>query len=259
MTQRATTYPLVCDVPHAGRHYPTAEPRVEKVALQMSEDRFADAFYAPLREASIAWHEARVARTVVDVNRPRDSRAFRAHTLSGSPINVGLTDTDMASRLSEWYDPYVRSLDASLEDALRFHPWVVHLNLHTFPTVDWHTPSRPPMPFDIEIGDLRGRTSSRGLGARLETAFRDLGYRVARNDTFAGGEILRHTAARFGTAVESVQIEVCRRLYLDDDLTVSQPRLDQHQGQILGVVLAAVRAMIRVEGQEAPACSPTYV
>ena len=55
----------------------------------------------------------------------------------------------------------------------------------------------------------------RGRPVTVEEALLDLGYRVRRNDPYAGGYITRHYG-RPREGVHALQIEISRGLYMDE-------------------------------------------
>ena len=74
---------------------------------------------------------------------------------------------------------------------------------------------------------------------QAEMRLRDLGFRVRRNDPYAGGYITRHYG-RPREGVHALQIEVCRSLYMKEaDYTKSvhfqdvQSRLERFAAQIV--------------------------
>jgi N-formylglutamate deformylase len=68
---------------------------------------------------------------------------------------------------------------------------------------------------DIVLGDAHGTACAARITRRIEQLFIGLGYTVRRNDPYAGGYITRHYG-RPREAVHALQIEVARRLYMDE-------------------------------------------
>jgi N-formylglutamate deformylase len=70
-------------------------------------------------------------------------------------------------------------------------------------------------PADIVLGDAHGTSCAPRATRLVEETLSALGYRVRRNDPYAGGYITRHYGApREG--VHALQIEIARRLYMDE-------------------------------------------
>ena len=76
-------------------------------------------------------------------------------------------------------------------------------------------------------------------------AFRSLGYSVAVNDPYAGQDLVREHG-RPASGCDSLQIEVNRKLYLDEDTRLALPRFDQLRADI-GRVLETIATTVRAE------------
>jgi N-formylglutamate deformylase len=231
--QAANDRPWVnIDIPHAGRYYPSEfHPICPQLSLIKMEDRFADVFYAPLKRLANRWLQAVFARSYVDVNRPRSpqSGVIRQFALDGNLIQTPLTLQDFEARMSAGYDPYYEALADDLQTGLAMSSGLTHLSLHSYPTVDRHWPGQQVMPFEIEIGDLDGRSSPRSIGAKLATALEAEGFVVGYNETFRGGEVVRFLANLAGENADMVQIEVRRDLYLTEEVDLAIDRLQMNQ------------------------------
>ena len=69
----------------------------------------------------------------------------------------------------------------------------------------------------IVFGDARGKTADPWLSAEAMSACKHAGFDAALNDPFAGGHVIeRH--ARPARGVHALQLEIDRRLYLDQRL-----------------------------------------
>ena len=68
---------------------------------------------------------------------------------------------------------------------------------------------------DFVVSDVHGTSASPELTSLIVSTLRDLGYTVSVNDPYAGGTIVQ-TIGRPADGVHSVQIEINRRLYLDE-------------------------------------------
>jgi N-formylglutamate deformylase len=76
-------------------------------------------------------------------------------------------------------------------------------------------PVHGPQPADIVLGDAHGTSCAPRATRLVEDALTALGYRVRRNDPYAGGYVTRH----YGTpreGVHALQVEIARRLYMDE-------------------------------------------
>lgn len=235
---------LVISCPHSGRHYPddflNSSCR-SWAELRQVEDGFLDILLtrAPLDGVLIA---AEFPRSFVDVNRhadeldpdmfsslPQDiSTKETRYTRSGLgviPSRLGqhlpiydrlLSQEDYLRRMKGCYYPYHENLAAMLETAKRHGPAVL-LDIHSMPS-DASTKQT-----DIVIGDLHGQSADPWLTRLAQESFAKAGCDVRLNTPFAGGYITRHYG-RPDQGVSAIQIEINRRLYMDENHFRLRPR-----------------------------------
>jgi N-formylglutamate deformylase len=97
--------------------------------------------------------------------------------------------------------------------------------------------STPNPPADFVLGDAHGTACAPEVMRRAEQTLADQGYRVRRNDPYAGGYITRHHGRpREGT--HALQVEVCRPLYMDETCMTKLPSFDDMQCAITALVAA---------------------
>ncbi len=231
--------PVVISVPHAGRDYPlecAGLLRVDTARLVRLEDRYVDALALPCGAAGHTLIIARAARLWIDLNRseseldptmvtptPAVTHFITPKMRSGLGLiprrlsGVGeiwtqkLTATDVAARVALVHRPYHAAVADALAAAQRRFGGAILIDLHSMPPL---AGDEAP---DIVIGDRFGRAAA----AQLSDVARRLcvreGFRVALNSPYAGGYIIeRH--ARQAHNIHALQIEVDRRLYLDEAL-----------------------------------------
>ena len=68
---------------------------------------------------------------------------------------------------------------------------------------------------DFVLGDAHGTTCSSRVTRRVEAVLTGFGYRVRRNDPYAGGYVTRHYG-RPREHVHALQVEIARGLYMDE-------------------------------------------
>ena len=68
---------------------------------------------------------------------------------------------------------------------------------------------------DMVLGDSHGQSCSDAITEHVEASLTAMGYRVGRNDPYAGGFVTRHYG-RPATQVHALQIEINRGLYMDE-------------------------------------------
>lgn len=253
--------PIVCAVPHAGRHYPAsllAASAVPNAILEQLEDRHADLLIAGAIEAGAVAIVARVARAWIDLNRgeedldpalrdpPGSGPAQSARARSGLgllPRRIGRRDlwrtlpapAAAADRIARVHRPYHDAIAAALEDACAQFGRAVLIDCHSMPTLGGPRPAR------VVIGDLHGRSAGKGVAAQVAREARSLGYATALNAPYAGA----HGLARHGRPaghIHALQVEVDRSLYLEADMRTPSPGLPHMQRLIVALALAAAAA-----------------
>ncbi len=90
---------------------------------------------------------------------------------------------------------------------------------------------------DVVLGDAHGTACGPATIRRVEEVLQDLGYRVRRNDPYAGGYITRHYG-RPREGVEAVQIELSRSLYMDEARFTPLPRFAAVQRDMTALIAA---------------------
>lgn len=256
--------PLIFDSPHSGFTVPDDwKPVVARAALLTSWDAFVDELFdaAPRNGATLL--RAFFPRSFIDLNRRRDD--IDPELISGSwdwPLNpskksavgMGLLrryalpgvpvygETIPADTLRHWiqtyYDPYHAALARRIEELRSEFGFVRHINCHSMKSQgnemnDDAGRLRP----DFVISDRDGTTSDPSFTKWLATLFRERGYSAAVNDPYKGAELV----AAYGkpdTNVFSVQIEVNRRLYMDERAFEKGPKFNQVRADIASVIRA---------------------
>jgi N-formylglutamate amidohydrolase len=237
------TTALVFASPHSGRIYPAslmAASHLDAAAIRQSEDCFVDQLVGAAPGHGVTLIVARLARAWLDLNRepweldpamfedelPAFARAHTARVAAGLGaiariVGEGceiyrrkLTFAEAQSRVAGVHQPYHGALSELIAAARRRHGVSVLIDWHSMPSA-----ATPPAggggACDIVLGDRFGSAASPAVSRRVETEFKALGYRVARNAPYAGG-YTTETYGRPARGVHAVQVEVNRALYLDE-------------------------------------------
>jgi N-formylglutamate amidohydrolase len=77
-------------------------------------------------------------------------------------------------------------------------------------------PAQAASPPDFVLGDAHGTSCAPRATRLVEEALSDMGYRIRRNDPYAGGYVTRHYG-RPRDGVHALQIEVARPLYMNEE------------------------------------------
>lgn len=250
--------------PHSGRHYPDdfqSLLRVPLMDLRRVEDAYIDQMISPVSELGIGTLSAVFARSYVDLNRSEtelDSRMFSdgAPTpagersprveaglgcipriaASGQDIHLRKLSRDEAeARLQEAYRPYHRALTNWLNLIKRRCGRSVLIDCHSMPSLVAGRRIRT----DIIIGTRHGASCDEGLARTVENHFLALGYKVARNMPYAGGYCTQH----HGRPLEdrhALQIEINRRLYMDEDTVRLKPGFYKLQSDMKALGLSVM-------------------
>lgn len=152
---------------------------------------------------------------------------------TGLPIYHGkLCYAREKARIETIYLPYHAALQTLIDEARARCGFAILIDCHSMPSGQYgppgqigaNAPSGSPVPLggsnrshdpDIILGDRFGTSCAPGLTDRIEALVRDMGYSVARNDPYAGGYCtIRY--GRPGAGVHAIQIEINRRLYMDE-------------------------------------------
>lgn len=247
--------PILCASPHSGRHYPQAwleQSDLSHMALRKSEDVAIDRLYEGMPKLGMGLLVAQFARAYVDLNRDRTeldpalidgapSGRGNARVASGLgviPRIVGprtyiqkgkITLAEAEARLSTVWDPYHTILNSLLTAQRARAGCAILLDLHSMPQAALDAIGQPQI--EIVLGDLHGRSCAPWLSDILEAAFITQGFRVQRNIPFAGA----YNMQRYGNPRQNLhafQIEISRRLYVDEGTYTLSPEFPQVQDRI---------------------------
>ena len=263
--------PVLITSPHSGAHYPRSlleMIRVPLIDLRRTEDAYVDRLvaHAPMLGASLL--TATHARAFVDLNR--DPRELDADMFDGDPpgpvaartarVDAGLGclpkigargDTIYAKKLSTEDGRYrLDGIHGPYHEAVKTEIAALHQDIGCVLLLDFHSmPSRQPgrrdLP-DIVLGDRFGSSCTSQLTNLIERTFRRLGLSVTRNAPYAGGYTTRFYG-RPKRHVHALQIEVNRRLYMDESAVQLTPDAPALIEKIDTVIAEAARLAVRLQ------------
>ena len=221
--------PLLISVPHAGTEVPREIFRRFTSAAQALPDTdwHVDRLYAFARELGASTIVANYSRYVVDLNRAPDSRPLYAanptspvcptHTFGGEPIYTTgeePADSEIAERITEYWQPYHSRLAAELERLRAEHGFALLWDAHS-------VGSEVPGLFagvlpEFNFGTRDDQSCPRALAELLlERVTRERKHSAVLNGRFKGGYItLSH--AHPGRRVYAIQLELARRVYMNE-------------------------------------------
>lgn len=228
--------------PHSGDEFPPeflARAQLPRETLRRASDLYVDRLIEPLIAAGATFMRAHLPRSFIDLNRepleldPRliagpipveaNTRSLRvAGGLGTVPRVIGdqveiyagkLPLVEAMARIERFYLPYHRRLVdelAALRDACGF---ACLIDCHSMPSTT-RSAGSGLIP-DLVVGDRFGASASPVLLGLFEDAARAEGFRVERNQPYAGGYITE-CYGRPSLGWHAFQIEINRALYMDE-------------------------------------------
>lgn len=268
----AQTRPVVLASPHSGRTYKAdfvAASRLDPLRLRRSEDGFVDELFAeapahgmPLLRATFprAWCDANREAWELDpgmfadalpswVNSTSPRVAAGLGTIarvvaSGEPIYRGrLRFAEAEARIAGYWMPFHAALEGLIDETRAAFGACLLLDCHSMPSAS----VVPRHGYDIVLGDLHGTSCKPAVTRLVETALRDAGFAVRRNDPYAGGYITRHYG-RPREAVHTLQLEICRGLYMDEAKIAPSRDFDAVRERLNGLMSALADAAAAIGG-----------
>lgn len=263
---------LVLDSPHSGTTYPVDFGHAcDLAALRRAEDTHVDKLYAFAPGLGAHWVEALFPRSYLDANRalaeidesliegpwpgerPRNEGELAKvrlgkgliwrQTDDGLPLyQRRLSVEEVRSRIARCWQPYHAAVAQALDAAHAAHGYCLHINCHSMPAVAAsHATDFPGLAHpDFVVGNRDHSTSSPALAEWLCAQLRAMGYEVWLNHPYKGVELVR----RYGQPQaqrHSLQLEINRRLYMDEQSLEIHPgfeRLQAHLRQLVERLLA---------------------
>lgn len=150
---------------------------------------------------------------------------------SGEPIYGGKLDfAEAEQRIRLCWQPYHAALAALIDDAIARHGVCLLIDAHSMPSLNGPIPHGPSAATserivptgngrrqepDFVLGDAFGTSCSASVTRCAERYLRENGFRVRRNDPYAGGYVTRHYG-RPSQRVHVLQVEIGRGLYMDE-------------------------------------------
>ena len=243
MEPRTDPTPVVVEVPHAGLELDPealATLAAPARALGADADLYVDELYADAPDAGAALVASRVSRYVCDLNRAEtdvDPLAVEGGTARSSPHGLvwrtttegrpallgAVSSAEYQRRLERYYRPYHRRIAELLEERRARYGFAIILCAHSMPSRgrDGHDDA------GVERADIvpgtRGRsTAAAPVIAAVEQLAAASGLRLRHDEPYRGG----FTTAHYGRprdGIHAIQIELARRLYMDERTLAKRP------------------------------------
>jgi len=256
--------PLVFASPHSGRHYGAAflaASRLDPQTLRRSEDCFVDELFAAAPTRGVPLLAATFPRAYCDANReaweldpamfadplPAWVNTDSARVLAGlgtiarvvasgeAIYRAKLRFAEAEARVRTCWVPFHETLQALLDATRARFGRCLLIDCHSMPAAQ---PGAAPCGgTDVVLGDAHGTACSPRTIRRVQETLEGLGYRVRRNEPYAGGYITRHYG-RPQEGVEALQIELCRSLYMDEARLTRRPGFAAVQRDMAALITA---------------------
>ncbi len=241
----AHTLPMVFASPHSGSYYPpefVASAVLELGALRKSEDCYVDDLFADVPEMGAPLLKALLPRAYLDVNREpyeldpemftQPLPAFVNSTSARVAAGLGtiarivasrreiyrgkLSFADAEQRINSVYKPYHKSLRDLINRTWNRFGFCILIDCHSMPSTGLPVESDSDgRGLDIVLGDRSGMSCAPIITETVEQILTGMGYRVTRNNPYAGGFTTQHYGDP-ATGIHAIQIEINRAIYMDE-------------------------------------------
>lgn len=238
---------IVLTSPHSGHNYPRAfleASKLNETSIRSSEDAFVDDLFGlapalglPLLAAEFprAWCDANREPWELDPSMFADKLPDYVNSASprvaaglgtvarivgaGKPIYARkLYFHEAEQRIKQCWRPFHAALAGLIAECRSQFGYCLILDCHSMPS----PVGRQDRQTDIILGDGHGTTCAPALSAFIEANLSARGFTVSRNSPYAGGFITRYYG-RPDEAVQTIQIEIARGLYMDERQMARKP------------------------------------
>jgi N-formylglutamate amidohydrolase len=241
---RASRTPVIVEVPHAGLSV-DAESMATLIApaqsLGRDADLFVDDLYADAPDVGATLLVSHVSRYVCDLNRAETEAdpltveggaarsaphgvIWRVTTDNRPALQRPLPFAELERRLVRIYRPYHQTLQALIAQRVSEFGYAILLCGHSMPSRGREGHIDPGRERADVVPGSRGRTTCADSILRLvdrqAAAFR---LSVAHDEPYRGGFSTSHYG-RPRDHVHAIQIELARRLYMDEQSLTKKPR-----------------------------------
>lgn len=268
---RTEPLPLIFDSPHSGARYPDDFDHVlDRRILRRSEDAFIEELYDHVPDQGATLLHALFPRCYIDPNRnlldidpamieggwPGKVRPsfklengvgliWRQVKTYGAIYDRLLTQDEVQARIDLCWQPYHSALSDLFEQFHAKYGFVYHVDCHSMPEWgDATTEDGSVRRADFILGDRDGTTCGKDFSALIAETLRADGYSVVFNDPYKGVELVQRYSDLDANR-HSIQVEINRALYMNEDAIMRNDRFDglklslQKMTQVLADYVAA--------------------
>ena len=159
-----------------------------------------------------------------------------------------LSVAEVQQRIERYWRPYHAALAQAIRWSVDRFGGVWHINLHSMPSDVFVRLGQPERQLaDFVLGDRDGTTCDPAFIRLIGETLQSQGYSVAYNDPYKGVALI----GRIGQPEyqrHSLQIEINRRIYLDEDTrepSANFAQVQQHLQEVMLVVAQHVREQMQ--------------
>ena len=248
------TVPLVFASPHSGTQYDpdfVAASRLDQISLRRSEDSFVDELFGAAPAFGAPLLRALFPRVYLDPNREPwelDPGMFedalpdwvnttslrvagglgtiaRVVTNGAEVYRAKLKFSEAERRIRTLYIPFHEAIQDLLAATVERFGTAILIDCHSMPSVGGPMDRDPGHErADVVLGDRYGTACASVVTDTAENVLTAMGYRVARNDPYAGGFTTRNYG-RPDAGIHALQIEIKRSLYMDEARITRLPQM----------------------------------
>ena len=261
------TMPFIFASPHSGTNYINSfitASKLSRLALRSSEDSFVDDLYSDVVNCGAPLLKAIFPRAYIDLNREAyelDQEMFKEQlpkfvNTSSSRIAAGLgtiprivangdeiyhdkiSFEEAEKRIKFYYHPYHAMLQNLIDETKQKFDKCILIDCHSMPSSSTgQDGSNKNQHIDVVLGNKHGTTCAPGLIDFIEFHLTNLGLIVRRNHPYAGG----YTTQHYGnpkSGVHTLQIEINRSIYMDEQTHTHSSGFFQLKEKILSLIMA---------------------
>lgn len=247
--------PLILSFPHSGTDIPRdIAQNLTPEGLRMTDtDWYVPRLYHFARAMDVTWLEAKISRSVIDLNRDPDGASLYPgqNTTALCPVDnfdgVALwqdgaaPDTfEIARRKQLFFTPYHDILTAQIARIKARHGFAVLYDCHSIRgTVPRLFAGDLPA---LNLGTFQGKSCASDVQGTIAKAMQESPFSHVINGRFCGGWITRHYG-RPGENIHTVQMEIAQSTYMHETppwewQTDRALKLQVTLENVLGAVLA---------------------
>lgn len=260
--------PLIIDSPHSGTQYPLDfKHQADFSKLRQAEDTYVDELYKYVADIGGAFLEAKFPRSYIDANRSETDfstedlidndisfNEIKFTPTIKSELGIGLIWSrippngeplypqklklnEVLNRIDHYHRPYHQTLSRIMNNTHKKFGRFYHINAHSMQnnasamSTQLKGTKRP----DFVIGDRDGQSCKLEFRNIIVKYLESLNYSVAINDPYKGVELVS-AYSNPNLEKHSIQIEVNRRLYMNEETREKNEGFDILRKNITGLL-----------------------